>query len=127
MRIAPSATLRSTSVRDDRVIDRAPCMSSELRAYGIHEIEETRVATQGRGAWSCELHLDHARETRGTAAQDRDSVGQVYSFGHVVRDVHDGPRASPESDELLAQVFAGELVERGEGLVHEEHLRVRYE
>ncbi len=58
------------------------------------------------------------------AAQHDDAIGQQYSFFDVVGDDEDGLGGDglllPELEQFAAQVFGGEDVERGEGLIHEE-------
>ncbi len=60
------------------------------------------------------------------AGEDQDPVGHHHRLLDVVR--HDEDRldrhaaAAPELEDLVAQAFAGQHVERGEGLVHQQHL-----
>jgi hypothetical protein len=64
----------------------------------------------------------------GIAAQHDDAVGQQDGFFNVVGDEEDGlgghGLVGPQLQQFAAQVLGREHVERGEGLVHEEHFRL---
>ena len=64
----------------------------------------------------------------GIAAQHDDAIGQQHGFLDVVGHDEDAPRGhgllGPQLEQFAAQVLGGEHVERGEGLVHEQHFRL---
>jgi hypothetical protein len=71
-----------------------------------------------------ELDLEVGADVAGIAAEDDDAVGEQDGFFDVVGDEEDGLGGhgfvGPELEEFGAEVFGGEDVEGGEGLVHEE-------
>ena len=62
------------------------------------------------------------------APQHNDAVGEQDGFFNVVGDDEDAPGGhgllGPELEEFAAQVLGRENVERGEGLIHEQDLRL---
>jgi hypothetical protein len=64
----------------------------------------------------------------GVAPQHDDAVGQQDRLFNVVGDQEDGlgghGLVGPQLEQFAAQVLGGQHVERGERLVHEEHLRL---
>ena len=83
---------------------------------GLRAVEGARV---GQG------HLDHVLDGPWPRRHDRDAVGERDRFVKAVRDEHDGSRGAPaHSDEPLAHEEPRLLVERAEGLVHQEDGRV---
>ncbi len=75
-----------------------------------------------------ERDLEVGADVAGIAAEDDDAVGEQDGFFDVVGDDEDGLGGDglllPELEQFAAQVFGGEHVERGEGLVHEEDFRL---
>ena len=76
-------------------------------------------------------HLKIRPDAPGILPQHDDAVGKQYRFFDVVRDDVDRPRGNrfvcPELQRFTAQILRCQHVERGEGLVHEEHLRLDYQ
>ena len=68
------------------------------------------------------------RDMAGIAAQHDDAVGEQHGFFDVVGHDEDGAGRDslvvPQFQQFAAEVLRGEHVERGEGLVHEEDLRL---
>ena len=68
--------------------------------------------------------MEVGADVAGVAAEDDDAVGEEDGFFDVVGDDEDGlgghGLVGPELEEFGAEVFGGEDVEGGEGLVHEE-------
>ena len=71
-----------------------------------------------------ERDFEVGADAAGIAAEDDDAVGEQDRFFNVVGDDEDSLRGDglflPELEEFGAEVFGGEDVQRGEGLVHEE-------
>ena len=70
------------------------------------------------------LDFEVGADVAGIAAEDDDAIGEQDGFFNIVGDEEDGPGGhglvGPELEELGAEVFGGEDVEGGKGLVHEE-------
>src|SRR5712692_6776652 len=85
----------------------------------LEEFDAQRVARAREG--DADLGPERARMWR----QHDDPVGEVDGLGDVVGDVDDGlARLAPDVDQHALHLVAGERVQRGEGLVHEEDGRV---
>src|SRR5262245_32779406 len=83
----------------------------ERHAQGIARARQ-RDRHHGLEAARVRTHHDHA-------------IGEVDRLGDIVRDVDDGLfRLPPHLREQLLHVVAGQRIERGERLVHQQHRRV---
>ena len=69
-----------------------------------------------------QVHIDHPVDATRSRRHDDDAVRQKHGFGHAVRDEHDrrvGLR--PDVQQLAVEALARHLIQRAEGLVHQEH------
>src|SRR5690242_1224896 len=74
------------------------------------------------------IGVDQVDDATGARAHHDDARGQEHRFGNRMRDEHHGLAGSlPEPQELLVQVVADDLVQRAEGLVHEQKRRIEGE
>ncbi len=65
------------------------------------------------------------RDPPRPGAEDQDARGQEHRFEHRMGDEDDGAaELSPDLQEVVVQLEAGDLVERGEGLVHQQQARL---
>src|SRR6185437_14392770 len=75
-----------------------------------------------------ERYLEVRANMAGIASEDDDAVGQQNSLFDVVGDDEDrfgrDRLLLPKLQQLAAQIFGGQNIERGEWLVHEEDLRL---
>ncbi len=61
----------------------------------------------------------------GCRRHQDDAVAQAHGLAHIVGDEHDGLAAlAPDPLDVLVELVAGQGVERREGLVHQQHLRI---
>src|SRR5687767_15997860 len=115
---APAALDRETCLgRAAGVVVVLQCLADLRR-----EVDD-RVSVQV--AWSLQWHWYFCLDAAGTGGHDEDAVREQSGFAHVVGDEEDR-RAGARPDVLQFQLkdIARLSVERGEGLVHEEHLRL---
>ena len=75
-------------------------------------------------AWAFEVDGELGADASGVGREHEDAIGEQDGFFDVVGDDEHGAGgevvACPEREELGAEVFGGEHVERGERFVHEE-------
>src|SRR5688572_23916115 len=138
---APSQTRTSApSTPNGTSASRAPRTRTEKRLGGaaldgaISEDEltdavgaalELRVALELEAARAPERHVDQLRDASGARRHHHHAVCEEHGFRDRVRHEHDGlGLALPDAQELERHLLARERIERAEGLVHEEHLRV---
>jgi len=80
------------------------------------------------GARPRQGHGDAVDDPARARGHHQHLVGEVDRLGEAVGDEHDRlARGRPDAQELVAHGHAGLLVERGEGLVHQQHRRVLHE
>ena len=79
-------------------------------------------------AWLRQLHRDIAQDPAGVAAEDEDPVAHQHGLFDVVRDENHGfdrhLAFGPQIEEVRAQGFGGQDIERRERLVHQENGRM---
>src|SRR6266481_1569305 len=118
---------------DDVVMRRRACGSRGLENIafeigprehaidGVNELDEARGLAVSRLS---DVHREISVNVSGVAAEDDDAVGENDGFFNIVGDDENGAGGDfvfePELEQLAAERFAGEHVERGEGLVHEQ-------
>ena len=74
--------------------------------------------------------LDHDFRDRAsrTRRHHHDAIGQINALEHRMRDENDGrPERRSERRQVVVELEAGNLVEGGEGLVHQHHRRPRHQ
>ena len=95
---------------------------------GEHFVDVVDELGEGGGlafARMREGNLEVGADVSRIAAEHDNAIGQQYRLFDIVRHNEDGAGGDglllPQLEQLAAQVFGGEHVERGEGLIHEEH------
>ncbi len=72
-----------------------------------------------------QVDIDDLVDAAGAGTEQHDALAQVHRLADIVGDEDDGHAAArPHLQQLAAQHLAGHGVERGEGLVHQQHLRL---
>src|SRR6266478_1837560 len=92
---------------------------------GVNELDKARGLAVSRLS---DVHREISVNVSGIAAEDDDAVGENDGFFNIVGDDENGAGGDfvfePELEQLAAERFGGEHVERGEGLVHEQDFRL---
>ena len=97
---------------------RRACSSSRTSR---HELEEARLLSRRRGARVREVDRHDARDAPRPRRHHRHACGEKHGFRDRVRDEdHRGSAFAPDLEQLHVQALARHLVERAEGLVHQE-------
>ena len=93
-----------------------------LGDLGAQRLEDRVVVQRHAVAGAGQRHLDVGAEG-AVGVQDQHAVGEDEGLVDVVGDHEDGAALGlPDALDLVGEVGAGERVERGERLVHQEHL-----
>src|SRR6266545_4656502 len=103
------------------VVQQAPDLMSVPGKGGI------RAQVLGRGT-RLECDVDDLLDPAGSTGHHRDPLAEVHGLVDAVGDEHDrlaGPL--PDAQQLVLQAVAGLRVQRGERLVHQQHVRVESE
>src|SRR3990170_2751405 len=87
------------------------------------------IRSDDRGvAWVGQVDFDHGLDLAGARGHDQDAVGELHRLVDVVRYEDDRlVQSVADFEQLLAEDDAGLLVERAEGLVHQQNLRFENE
>ena len=93
------------------------------------DVVDERVEVRGAAVSGARHFVDQlGAETPRVGAQDQDAVGEEYRLldvvGHHDHRAGREPVSLPQLEELAAQVLGCEHVQRTEGLVHEQHVRL---
>jgi hypothetical protein len=94
----------------------------------VDQIGEARIFAV---AGALQRHLKVGADSGRILAQHDDPVGQQHGFLDIMGDHEDRACGHfvtlPKLQQLAAQVFGGKHIERGEGLIHEEHLGLHHQ
>ena len=70
-------------------------------------------------------NVEDLRDASRRRRHEHDAIAEAHRLAHVVRDEDDGLAAfHPDVLDVAVELLAGERIERGEGLVHQQHPRV---
>ena len=93
-----------------------------------HELEGPRLLEHLELARTRQPGLDDLEDLAGVGLHHHDAVGEEHRLFDVVRDVeHGAAEGLVDLGQLEVQPLAGELVERGERLVHKQDVGIRDE
>ncbi len=111
-----------------RLLGRRPAAGRHARVDLVHQLPEFRVQPVARVR---ERHRDLGRHPPGVGGQHQDAVAHLHRLLDVVGDdqhrLDRQPPRAPQRDQLGAQGFGGQHVQRGEGFVHQQQRRVHHQ